>query len=229
MRMNRMRTAFILIGMVVLGGATVQAQAGTQTEGQSSAQAQKKAGSQPQRLTDVGIGFYKTFTSSTSGNGTAQTPSNSAGGMLEVRQIVSSLVGYEFTYSFNPSDQAFAPKAGDCGYLCTQPAAKVSNKGNEIALDWVISHKEGNFRPFAVGGLAFFINSPGHDVYGSNTVVRPTFVFGGGADWDVSSRFGLRFQYRDNVYKAPDIALNYNSTGAYTHTAEPMAGVYYRF
>ncbi len=229
MRMNRMRTAFILIGIVVLGGAVALAQAGDQTEGQSSAQAHRKAVSQPQRLTDIGIGFYKTFTSSTSGNGTAQTPSNSAGGMLEVRHIVNPLVGYEFTYSFNPSNQAFAPITGDCRSDCNQQPVKISDKGSLVALDWVVSHKEGSFRPFAVGGLGFFINSAGYAPDGTNTIVRPTFVFGGGVDWQMRPHFGLRFQYRDNYYKAPDIALNYASTGGYTQTAEPMAGFYYRY
>jgi len=40
---------------------------------------------------------------------------------------------------------------------------------------------------------------------------------------------GLRFQYRGNLYKAPDLSRLYASTNAFTHTAESMIGAYFRF
>jgi hypothetical protein len=220
-----MLTAFILIGMGALGGAVAQGHAQDQTE----SQAQGRTSAQTHALTDVGVGFYKTFTTATSGQGTVQTPSNSAGGMLEVRHIVSSLLGYEFTFSFNPYNQMFTPKVGDCGYICQNQPTKISGKGSTVAVDWVVSHKMGKFRPFAVAGMGFFITSGGSSVYGSNTIVRPGYIFGGGTDWEMNSRIGFRFQFRDNVSKAPNISMIYHATGAYTNTAEPMAGVYYRF
>jgi len=36
----------------------------------------------------------------------------------------------------------------------------------------------------------------------------------------------VRLQYRGNLYKAPDLSKLYSSTNAFTHTAEPMIGVY---
>ena len=70
--------------------------------------------------TDVALSGYATFTSSTSGFGTEQTPHNSAGGMIELRHIVSPLVGFEGTLAFNPANQTYAPKAGACGYVCSR-------------------------------------------------------------------------------------------------------------
>jgi hypothetical protein len=37
-----------------------------------------------------------------------------------------------------------------------------------------------------------------------------------------------RFQYRGNLYKAPDLSKLYTSTGTFTHISEPMIGVYFR-
>jgi hypothetical protein len=39
----------------------------------------------------------------------------------------------------------------------------------------------------------------------------------------------LRFQYRGNLYKAPDLTRLYTSTNVFTHTSEPMIGAYFRF
>jgi hypothetical protein len=35
-------------------------------------------------------------------------------------------------------------------------------------------------------------------------------------------------QYRGNLYKAPAIANAFSSTNAFTHTAEPVIGIYFR-
>jgi hypothetical protein len=40
---------------------------------------------------------------------------------------------------------------------------------------------------------------------------------------------GLRFQYRGNLYKAPNLTTVFASTGAFTHASEPMIGAYFRF
>jgi outer membrane cobalamin receptor len=53
-------------------------------------------------------------------------------------------------------------------------------------------------------------------------------VYGAGLDWGLIPHIGLRFQYRGNLYKAPDLSTLYTSSGAFTHTAEPMIGVYFR-
>ncbi len=238
MRMKWMLSTGILIGMAVLSGAAAQAQDSSSTQGQNSAPAQEQdnapaqAQNKPETrsVTDVGLSFYKTFTSASSGNGTKQNPSNSAGGLLEVRHIANPWVGYEFTYSFNPYDQSLSQDASTCGNNCyNQPPVKVTGKASEISLDWVVSRKIRNFRPFAVGGLGFFITSPGYTLYSNNTVVRPTYVIGGGTDWDVLPHLGLRFQFRDNFFNAPNIYMIYPATGVMTHSAEPMVGAYYRF
>ena len=190
--------------------------------------------------TDVALSGYGTFTSSSSGFGTQQTPHNSEGAMIELRHIVNPFVGFEGAVSFNPANQSYAPKPGACGYVCSQPPLEVSGRQTEFTMDWVVSLKRGNFRPFVLGGAGFFFTIPGANptvkqsnvvvpAYSVNTVVRPDFVYGGGIDWAFLPHFGLRLQVRGNTTKAPQLLDLYPSTAAYTQIYEPMGGVYYRF
>ncbi len=230
MRMKWMLTIFILIGMVALTGAAAYGQSGTPSDEQTStAPSQRTAPPVKTSQTDIGVSGYEVFTSGSSGNGTQQTPSNSAGGMLELRHIVNSLVGYELTFSFNPAKQAYAPKTGACGLACQNPPTTITANASEVAIDYVVSHKVGSLRPFVVGGLGFFMMFPGETLYGNNTSVRPAYIFGGGVDWNVNAKFGVRLQYRGNYYNAPNISSIYPATGVMTHSLEPMGGVYYRF
>jgi len=230
MRMKWMLTIFILIGMVALTGAAAYGQSGAPSNEQTgTASRQRTAAAAKTSQTDIGVSGYEAFTSGTSGNGTQQTPTNSPGGMLEVRHIASSLVGYEMTYSFNPAKQAYVPKTGACGLTCQNPAATISANASEVAIDYVVSRKVGNLRPFAVGGLGFFITIPGATPYGNNTSIRPAYIVGGGVDWNANARFGVRLQCRDNFYNAPNISSIYPATGVMTHSLEPMGGIFYRF
>jgi hypothetical protein len=228
--MKWMLTTFILIGMAALTSAAANGQSGTPSDEQSStAPSQRTAPVAKTSQTDLGLSGYEAFTSGTSGLGTKQTPTNAPGGMLELRHIVNSLVGYEMTFSFNPAKQAYAPITGACGLTCQNPVTTISANASEVAIDYVVSHKVGNLRPFVVGGMGFFMVFPGATPFGNNTSIRPAYVAGGGVDWNVNAKFGVRLQCRGNYYKAPNISAIYPATGVMTHSYEPMGGVYYRF
>jgi opacity protein-like surface antigen len=232
MRMKWMLTTFILIGTAALTGAQANGQAGGQAStpagGQSGAAApERHAASRIQ--TDVGLNGYEALTSATSGNGTQQTPSNGPGGMLELRQIVNPLVGYEMTFSINPSQQVYAPKAGACALACNNPPTTISAETMVVGFDYVISKPMGNLRPFLLGGLGAFIAIPGATPFGNNTAIRPAYIYGGGLDYSFSTHLGVRLQYRGNYYNAPNISSIYPATGKLTQSAEPMGGIFYRF
>lgn len=230
MRMKWMLTTFILIGMVALTSAAANGQSGTPSDEQSStAPGQRTAPAAKTSQTDIGVSGYEAFTSGTSGTGTQQTPSNAAGGMLELRHIASSFVGYEMTVSFNPAKQAYVPKTGACGLACQNPATTISANAAQVGINYVVSHKVGNLRPFVVGGLGVLIFIPGATPFGNNTSIRGTYVAGGGVDWNVGAKFGVRLQCRGNFYKAPNLSSIYPATGVLTHSYEPMGGVFYRF
>ncbi len=229
MRKKWMLTTFILIGMAALTGAAAYGQADAPAGGQSGAAAKARTAPGSRSQTDIGASFYEALTSATSGNGTQQTPSNAPGGMIELRHIANPLVGYEMTFSFNPADQAYVPKAGACGLACANPPTKISGNAAEVAIDYVASYKVGNLRPFVVGGIGFFIAIPGATPFGNNTSIRPAYVYGGGVDYSFSSHLGIRAQFRGNMYKAPQTSAIYPATGVFTQSLEPMGGLFYRF
>jgi len=229
MRKKWMLATFILIGMAALTGAAAYGQADAPAGGQAATAAKARTAAGSRSQTDVGGSFYETFTSATSGLGTQQTPTNAPGGMLELRHIANDLVGYEMTFSFNPADQAYAPKAGACGLVCANPPTKIAGNAAEVALDYVVSHKVGNLRPFVVGGLGVFIAIPGPTPLGNNTSIRGAYIYGGGVDYSFSPHLGIRAQFRANLYKAPNTSSIYPATGVFTQSMEPMGGVFYRF
>lgn len=196
-------------------------------------------GAMAQAQTDVALSGYGTFTSSTTGSGTKQTPSNSVGGLFEWRHIVNPLVGFEFEVTSNPANQSYiatnATLANNCfptgptGAPATCRPLKVSGEATQFGGTWVISKKIGNLRPFALGGAGFVVTVPGQSPYSVNTVMRPDFIYGGGLDLSFTKHLGLRLQVRGNMSKAPNLSDLFNSTTKYTQIYEPMAGVFYRF
>ncbi len=183
--------------------------------------------------TDVALSVYGAFSGTTNGSSVQESPSNSAGGMIEVRHIRNPLFGYEATYSFNRANQVYTytglevcPAPGPCGPI---PPVAVSANAHEITGDWVISAHAGKYRPFALAGVGLLLTEPISGQSYTQSSTTAVYVYGGGLDWGVLPHLGLRFQYRGNVYRAPDIITEFGSVDTFKHTAEPMIGAYFRF
>jgi opacity protein-like surface antigen len=208
MRTRWMQMVIALAGLAALGSAAACAQ------------------------TDVAASLYGAFNGTTNGNGIIQSPSNAAGGLLEVRHIAKPWAGYEATYAFNRANQVYSPTTSVCpvGGIPPCPAmfAAVSANAHEVTGDWIASVKVSSFRPFALAGGGILFDAPSGGQTSTTTTTKPVFVYGAGVDWKLLPHLGLRFQYRGNLYKAPDLTTLFTSTGAFTHTAEPMIGVYFR-
>ncbi len=181
--------------------------------------------------TDVGLSLYGAFSQKTDGNGVAQSPANSAGGLIELRHISNPLVGYEATYSYNRANESYSSSVRcPVGTTpCNPTFEHVSANAHEASADWIASVHIANLRPFALAGVGVLFNVPVGGQSSTRTVTKPVFVYGAGLDWSLVAHLGLRFQYRGNLYKAPDLTRLFTSTDAFTHTAEPMIGAYLRF
>jgi Outer membrane protein beta-barrel domain len=210
-----------------------------------------------QAQTDVAASLYGAFSSSTSGNGTTQSPSNAAGVLLELGHIWNPLVGFEATYSYNRANQAYSsmtnpPCPVGIGTLCgpTRTTAAIPANAHEIAGDWVASVKFATLRPFALAGGGILLDVPtvgtvtayqticsslnslcqaSNVSVSTGTQAKGVFVYGAGLDWTMFPHLGLRFQYRGNFYKAPDLAKVFSSTNSFTQNSEPMIGAFVRF
>ncbi|MGO9776332.1 MAG: outer membrane beta-barrel protein [Terracidiphilus sp.] len=220
-----MQRAVLLIGLAALAGAAAHAQ------------------------TDVALSVYGAFTGTTTGSGTAQSPSNAAGGLLEVRHIAKPWFGYEGTYAYNRANQNYSsfpppvipspcPTSG-----CPIQSGLISANAHEVTGDYIASLKlkPTSFRLFALAGGGLLLDVPTNGqtycnplilnctTVSTSTTTKPVFVYGAGVDWTFLPHIGLRLQYRGNLYKAPDLTTIFTSTGAFTHTAEPMLGAFFRF
>jgi hypothetical protein len=178
---------------------------------------------------DVSASFFEAFNGSSTGNGTKETLTNGTGGMVEARYFIKPLMGFGASYSYDHESLTLAPNGAQCGFTCANPTTKLSVKAQEIAFDWVPSIKVGKVRAFALGGGGIYLTIPGPSVPEVASVVRGVIVFGGGVDFAVAPHFGVRLQYRDNLYKAPNPYPLYPSTGNYIMSSEPMGGLFYRF
>jgi opacity protein-like surface antigen len=183
--------------------------------------------------TSVGLSLYGAFNQSTSGNNTAQSPSNSAGGLIELRHISNPILGFEATYSYNRANQHYSydgPPTACPTTSCTSiTPATVKADAHELTVDWIPSLHLGSFRPFGVLGVGLLLNVPQSGDNTTGTEHKPVYVYGAGLDWGLLPHLGLRFQYRGNLYKAPDLTSLYSSTDKFTRTAEPMIGAYFSF
>lgn len=175
-----------------------------------------------QAQTDIAGSVYGAFSQSTSGNTTSQSPSNQAGVLLELRHISNPLVGYEVTYAYNRANERYQ-------LLNTPTLQSVKANAHEVTADWVVSLKMLNLRPFALAGAGLLFVDPASGQSNTTSDTKGVFVYGAGVDWTVLPHIGVRLQYRGNLYKAPDLAKAFSSTDRFTHTAEPMAGVFFRF
>jgi len=205
MRMKWMLTALIAMGLAVPMSAAAQ------------------------RQFDIGASVNQSMTAASSGNGTLDTPTNGLGGLLEIRYIQKPLLGLEFVYGMNEMDTTFSPKTGACGYVCSQPITKLSVKANNVAFDYVPSRSFGKLRVFALAGVGFNITSATATTYGVREVIRGAYNFGGGVDYTLTTHIGVRAQFRDFLFKAPNNSSLYPATGIMTYSAQPMGGIYYKF
>jgi opacity protein-like surface antigen len=91
----------------------------------------------------------------------------------------------------------------------------------------------GRLKPYALGGTGALTFAPtralGALTPGASTQSKAVFEYGGGVDYDFTRHFAGRIEYRGFVYKSPDFGLIALNTGTTTHTAQPSAGIVFKF
>lgn len=176
--------------------------------------------------TSVGLSVYGAFSGTTSGNGVQDSPSNAAGGLIELRHISNPILGYEATYSYNRANQAYRCTTSSCPVVAP---AFVSANAHQVTVDWVPSLHLANLRPFGILGVGMLLNQPAGGQSNTTNSTRAVYVFGAGLDWGLLPHLGLRLQYRGSAYKSPNLSKLYTSTDTFTHSAQPMVGAYFSF
>jgi opacity protein-like surface antigen len=168
---------------------------------------------------DVTVQALGSFVKDTSdnGNGVTHSASNSGGVLGTYRYYFSRHNGVEFNYGYTLNSQRYA--------LNGSVVSSTQAYSHEATAAYVWRLPLNRVTPFALAGTGSLIFDP-KDVAG-DALARPVFVYGAGADFNLSSRFFLRAQYRGLVYNSP--TLGTVSAELLTHRAEPSAGFGFRF
>jgi opacity protein-like surface antigen len=89
------------------------------------------------------------------------------------------------------------------------------------------------FSPYVLGGGGSLVFHPtgnaGGFVAGASTQAVGAFLYGGGVNYTLTRHFSLRAEYRGYVYKDADFGIRSLNTDRWTHTAQPSAGIAFRF
>jgi opacity protein-like surface antigen len=199
------RTAMRLAGLVILLalGATAQ-------ENRSEISVQ-------------GTGF---FTQDTSGQGVSRTTTNTGGLLLGYRYHFNRWLSGEANYGYDRDTQRYFSSGGTSR---VQSDVHAATADVVVGLPFTISR----FSPYVLGGGGSLVFHPtgnaGGFVSGSDSQARATFLYGGGVNCTLTRPFSLRAEYRGYVYKDADFGVRDLTTDRWTHTAQPSAGIVFRF
>jgi len=169
---------------------------------------------------DVAVQAFGSFVTSTTHNGIDNTATDSGGVLASYRFFFSKHNGVEADYGYALNTQSYASAAGSFG---------VKTNTHEFSGAYVFRMPFGKVTPFALAGVGALVFNP-KDLAGASTQTRASFVYGAGADLNLTHHLFMRAEYRGFVYNSPTydlVALSH--LGRITHRAEPSVGFGYRF
>jgi len=169
---------------------------------------------------EVSVQAFGSFVKNTTENGVRQSATDSGGVLANYRFFFSKSHGVEANYGYSLNTQKYGLADGLLG---------VKSNQHEVTAAYVYRHATRHFTPFVEGGLGALIFDP-KDAPAASRQTRAAFVYGGGADFNITHRIFARVQYRGFVYSSPTFELaGPNGLDRVTHRAEPSAGFGYRF
>jgi opacity protein-like surface antigen len=192
--------------MFIAGAASIAIPAYAQTEG-------------PGRQ-EVSVQAFGSFVKSTTQNGIDNTATNSGGVLASYRYFFSTHHGVEANYGYALNTQNYLSGTGVLG---------VKTNSHEVSGAYVFRMPMHNITPFALAGVGALVFDP-KDFIGANTQTRAGFVYGAGADVNLSHHIFMRAEYRGFVYNSPTYDLPaLAGVDRVAHRAEPSVGFGYRF
>jgi opacity protein-like surface antigen len=178
------------------------------------------------------------FVTQTTQNGVQQGASDSSGILATYRYSFTRHHGVEVNYGWTSNTQ-------------TYNGLGIDSNSHEISAAYVFRLPMRRWSPFVLAGagaLVFdpnsagaFIGVPSGGVYHGpvrpagaglvpSTQTRTAFVYGAGADMNLTSHLFVRGEYRGLIYNSPTYDLaGLNGMDRVTHRAEPSIGLGWRF
>ena len=176
--------------------------------------------SETQDKNEVSVQAFGSFVKSTTNNGVENKATNSGGVLGSYRYFFNAHNGVEANYGYSLNTQSYGLTSGGLG---------VKSYSHEISAAYVFRVPMRKFTPFVLAGAGGLIFDP-KDFVGANSQARAAFVYGGGADFNLSQHVFVRAEYRGFVYSSPTYDIpGLAGTDRTTHRAEPSIGFGYRF
>ena len=169
---------------------------------------------------EVSVQALGSFVKSTTDNGVQNSATNSGGVLGTYRYFFSAHHGVEGNYGYAVNTQNFVSSSSALG---------VKNNSHEVSGAYVFRMPYRRFTPFVLAGAGALVFAP-RDFQGAERQTQASFIYGGGANVNLTRHVFLRAQYRGFVYKSPTYNLtSLDGTDRFTHRAEPSVGFGFSF
>jgi opacity protein-like surface antigen len=169
---------------------------------------------------EVAVQAFGSFVTMTTQNGIDNTATNSGGVLASYRVFFSEHQGIEANYGYARNTQNYNSPAGAVG---------VNTNSHEVSGAYVFRMPFRKVTPFALAGVGALVFDP-KGFADASTQTRAAFVYGAGADFNLSRHVFMRAEYRGFVYDSPTYDLPVLAgLDRVTHRAEPSIGFGYRF
>jgi opacity protein-like surface antigen len=171
------------------------------------------------------------------GNISTNFPTPFTGASLTDQSTRSGGFQASYSYQFNKwtgADVGYGQFRFTQSYSSDLGGSSVQSDLRQGTTDFVFHVPEllSRIHPYAVvgvGALRFIPAENANNIDGAASETRSAFIYGGGADIDISKRVGIRADYRGFKFKASDFELPDLTTNMQTRISEPSIGVYFRF
>lgn len=167
------------------------------------------------------------FTKDSNGQSNTQRATNTGGFLIGYRYHFNRWLAAEAVYGYDRNTQQFFTPSG---------AARVQANAHQATGGLVVNlpvPARFRFSPYVLAEGGALVFDPTGNAFGSiagaQTQTAGVFVYGGGADFPIVKHVSLRAEYRGLVYNAPDFGFRNLNTNTTTHTAQPSAGIVFRF
>jgi len=169
---------------------------------------------------EASVQAFGSFVKSTTNNGIENQATNSGGVLSSYRYFFNDHNGVEANYGYSLNTQSYGSTSGLLG---------VKSYSHEVSAAYVFRMPMRKFTPFVLAGAGGLIFDP-KEFTGASSEARAAFVYGGGADFDLTQHVFVRAEYRGLVYNSPTYDLaGLAGVDRTTHRAEPSVGFGYRW
>jgi len=184
------------------------------------------ASAQEEMPSQVNLQLTGLVNTDSTGNGITNHATHSAGLLASYTYLFKKWAGVEGSYGYSRNTQNYlADSFGTAG---------VQTNLHEFAgaILFRIPTHTGRVRPYALAGGCALEFGPTSDIGNAADAASHTkgsFLYGGGADFNLATHVGIRAEYRAFLYKSPDFTVSGLTTDSLTHLAQPSVGVFFRF